>query len=64
MCAGVNLHTGFSWLGTGAIASKETVRRFVMEQAFLIPREDAPLADMYFATWFNQVTRHIFASLF
>jgi len=51
----INLHTGFSWLGTGAIASKEKVQHFVLSQSFFIDRTDLPLADMYFATWFNQV---------
>lgn len=54
-CVAINLHTGFSWLGTGAIAARTTVERFVLEQIGLIDRKEIPLADMYFATWFNQV---------
>ena len=56
----VNLHTGFSWLGTGAIATKENVQRFIYSQTSLIAREHLILADMYFATWFNQVSSVLF----
>lgn len=51
----INLHGGFSWLGTGAIAGHEQVSHFVLSQLVFMDRKDIPLADMYFATWFNQV---------
>lgn len=43
-------------MGTGGIASKESVRRFTETQVPLLPRESCNLADMYFSTWFNQVS--------
>lgn len=49
------MHTGFSWVGTGGIASKENVKRFTETQVPLLPRDASGLADMYFSTWFNQV---------
>lgn len=52
--AAVNMHSGFSWLGTGAIVDKAAVVRF-MEQLRYLNETDALLADMYFATWMNQV---------
>lgn len=48
------MHSGFSWVGTGAIADKPVVLRF-MEQLKLLSDSDALLADMYFSTWMNQV---------
>eukprot|EP00026_Physarum_polycephalum_P000615 Phypoly_transcript_00616.p1 GENE.Phypoly_transcript_00616~~Phypoly_transcript_00616.p1 ORF type:complete len:1104 (-),score=138.14 Phypoly_transcript_00616:967-4278(-) len=60
----INLHSGFSWLGTGAIATKENVQRFIYSQTKLIDREHLILADMYFATWFNQVPYQLQNELF
>jgi hypothetical protein len=51
----VNMHTGFSWVGTGSIVSKENVHKFTETQVPLLPRESVNSADMYFSIWFNQV---------
>lgn len=51
----VSMHTGFSWVGTGGIASKEKVKWFTENQIPILPRESVSLADMYFSSWFNQV---------
>lgn len=56
MMTEIKMHAGFSWVGTGAITTKENVERFIYSQSSLIARENLTLADMYFATWFNQVT--------
>lgn len=50
----VSMHTGFSWLGTGAMTSRQSVVRF-LDQIKILSKEDALLADMYFSTWMNQV---------
>lgn len=51
-----NLHTGFSWVGTGAMVSKTNVRKFLSQlEALRVPPDTSIYADMYFSTWFNSV---------
>ncbi|KAL1914982.1 uncharacterized protein VTP21DRAFT_7687 [Calcarisporiella thermophila] len=51
----VNLHTCFSWVGTGAFVSRENVVRFMRlaSETQMDPTEFA-YGDMYFTTYMNQ----------
>ncbi|KAF9583848.1 hypothetical protein BGW38_008340 [Lunasporangiospora selenospora] len=52
----VNLHACFSWLGTGALATRESVVNF-LKQASVTEMDPLEFAygDMYYSTFLNQV---------
>ncbi|KAG0017375.1 hypothetical protein BGZ80_008339 [Entomortierella chlamydospora] len=52
----VNMHACFSWLGTGAMATRESVVNF-LKQASVTGMDSLEFAygDMYFSTFLNQV---------
>ena len=53
----VHLHACFSWVGTGAFASQDIVKKF-LDQLGMIPdldRLEYAYADMFFTTFANQV---------
>ncbi|ORZ15420.1 hypothetical protein BCR41DRAFT_422220 [Lobosporangium transversale] len=52
----VNMHACFSWLGTGAMATRESVVKFLKQSSIteMDPLEFA-YGDMYFSTFLNQV---------
>ncbi|GAA5878949.1 hypothetical protein JCM3774_000669 [Rhodotorula dairenensis] len=52
----LDLHTGFTWLGTGSFAPRHLSRRFTQQQAaapVLLSREQSLVADMFFSLWTN-----------
>ncbi|KAK4056725.1 hypothetical protein OIO90_002277 [Microbotryomycetes sp. JL221] len=52
----LNLHTGFTWLGTGAFAPRQLSTRFLQQQSaapVLLTRDQSMLSDMYFSLWTN-----------
>ncbi|KAF9116482.1 hypothetical protein BGX27_002154 [Mortierella sp. AM989] len=52
----INMHACFSWLGTGALATRESVVKF-LKQASVTQMDPLEFAygDMYFSTFLNQV---------
>ena len=51
----VDLHTCFSWVGTGAFATKELVREFLqLTSAAELDSTEFHYSDMYFTTFMNQ----------
>ncbi|KAF9908202.1 hypothetical protein EC991_010128 [Linnemannia zychae] len=52
----VNMHSCFSWLGTGSLATRESVVKFLKQSSVteMDPLEFA-YGDMYFSTFLNQV---------
>ncbi|KAF9961599.1 hypothetical protein BGZ72_002912 [Mortierella alpina] len=52
----VNMHACFSWLGTGALATRDSVVKF-LKQASVTEMDPLEFAygDMYFSTYLNQV---------
>ncbi|KAF9192366.1 hypothetical protein BGZ50_008629 [Haplosporangium sp. Z 11] len=52
----VNMHSCFSWLGTGAMATRDSVVKF-LKQASVTEMDPLEFAygDMYFSTYLNQV---------
>ena len=56
--------TGFSWLGTGAIASRKVVSNFLQQMATVADSPDIwNHADMYFSTWMNSVPYQLSSDL-
>lgn len=56
LVADLDLHTGFTWLGTGSFAPRHLSRRFTQQQAaapVLLSRDQALVADMFFSLWTN-----------
>lgn len=56
MRADIDLHTGFTWLGTGSFAPRHLSRRFMQQQAatpLALSRDQALVADMFFSLWTN-----------
>lgn len=54
--ADLDLHTGFTWLGTGSFAPRHLSRRFTQQQAaapVLLSRDQSLVADMFFSLWTN-----------
>ncbi|BGP40383.1 hypothetical protein JCM10449v2_004345 [Rhodotorula kratochvilovae] len=52
----IDLHTGFTWLGTGSFAPRHLSRRFMQQQsASPVPlsRTQSLVADMFFSLWTN-----------
>lgn len=52
----LDLHTGFTWLGTGSFAPRHLSRRFTQQQAaapVLLSRDQSLVADMFFSLWTN-----------
>ncbi|KAI5479864.1 hypothetical protein MNV49_002422 [Pseudohyphozyma bogoriensis] len=52
----IDLHTGFTWLGTGAFAPRHLSVRFLNQQSaapVLLQREQTLVSDMYFSLWAN-----------
>lgn len=54
--ADIDLHTGFTWLGTGAFAPKSLSARFLNQQSAApvgLTQDQALVGDMFFALWQN-----------
>ncbi|KAM0752996.1 hypothetical protein T439DRAFT_187316 [Meredithblackwellia eburnea MCA 4105] len=52
----IDLHTGFTWLGTGSFAPRHLSARFLNQQSAapeLLKREQTLVSDMFFALWAN-----------
>ncbi|GAA5996752.1 uncharacterized protein JCM10292_003182 [Rhodotorula paludigena] len=52
----IDLHTGFTWLGTGSFAPRHLSRRFMQQQAatpLALSRDQSLVADMFFSLWTN-----------
>ncbi|KAK4054526.1 hypothetical protein OIV83_001020 [Microbotryomycetes sp. JL201] len=52
----VDMHTGFTWLGTGSFAPRQFSIRFLQQQGaapVLLTRQQSMLSDMYFSLWTN-----------
>ncbi|KAK4704768.1 hypothetical protein P7C70_g1437, partial [Phenoliferia sp. Uapishka_3] len=52
----VDLHTGFTWLGTGSFAPRHLSTRFMNQQSAapeLLTREQTLVSDMFFSLWAN-----------
>ncbi|GAA5875947.1 hypothetical protein JCM8547_008355 [Rhodosporidiobolus lusitaniae] len=52
----IDLHTGFTWLGTGSYAPRALSARFMQQQAaspIPLDRDQALVADMFFSLWTN-----------
>ena len=54
---GVDINTGFTWLGVGAIVKKTLVDHFLNHQLPLVSKENRGLADNYFTIMSNRVPR-------
>jgi hypothetical protein len=61
---GVDINTGFTWLGVGAIVRKTLVDHFLNHQLSLVPKENRGLADNYFTIMSNRVPRIIIVPLY
>ena len=60
----VEVATGFSWLGTGAVASRKVVGDFLQQLTTVADSPDIwNHADMYFSTWMNSVPYQLSADL-
>ena len=59
----VPLHTGFTWLGVGAIVKKSLVQHFLNHQLPRVPLERRGLADNYFSIMTNRVPTIIIVPL-
>ncbi|BGP24838.1 hypothetical protein JCM10295v2_003758 [Rhodotorula toruloides] len=52
----IDLHTGFTWLGTGSFAPRSLSTRFLTQQSVSpvpLSRGQSLTADMFFSTWAN-----------
>ncbi|KAL8279221.1 hypothetical protein RQP46_008477 [Phenoliferia psychrophenolica] len=52
----IDLHTAFTWLGTGAFAPRHLSMRFLNQQSaapVLLERDQTLVSDMYFSLWTN-----------
>ena len=57
------IHTGFSWLGSGSLVSKEIVKSFVQRSLSDSRQEHLPIIDNYFSLWMNQYPAMLIAEL-
>ncbi|GAA6001447.1 hypothetical protein JCM10207_006671 [Rhodosporidiobolus poonsookiae] len=52
----IDLHTGFTWLGTGSYAPRYLSSRFMQQQSatpLALSRDQSLVADMFFSLWTN-----------
>lgn len=57
-----DLHTGFTWLGTGALAPRHLSSRFINQQTAapeLLTRDQSLVSDMFFSLWANSYPEQV-----
>ena len=58
----IDLHTGFTWLGTGSFAPREFSIRFLNQQSaapVLLRQEQTLVSDMFFSLWTNSYPEQV-----
>lgn len=62
ICADIDLHAGFTWLGTGAFAPRHLSVRFLNQQStapVLLTRDQVLVSDMFFSLWANSYAEQV-----
>ena len=62
MWVDIDLHTGFTWLGTGSFAPRIFSIRFLNQQSaapVLLRQEQTLVSDMFFSLWTNSYPEQV-----
>lgn len=58
----IDMHTGFTWLGTGSFAPRHFSTRFLTQQSaapVLLTQEQALVSDMFYSIWSNSYPEQV-----